>query len=96
MSDSEAGGRYVQRPETPATVIGGEAAVITPSDSRLHVLNEVGTAIWSRCEGSGQSLDELTAWVVDEFDVDAETARSEVVLFLEQAVACGLLAKYEA
>ena len=94
MSVPEAGVRYAQRVETPATVIGGEAAVITPSDSRLHVLNEVGTWLWTRCDGAGETVAALTAAAVAEFEVDEETARAEVYAFLEHAVACGLLVRH--
>ena len=85
--------RYRQVEEAPASVVGGEAAIVTPSDSRLHVLNEVGTRIWELCEGEGLTLDALVERLCSEFEVDAQTAAAEAKVFLERAVSAGLLAK---
>lgn len=83
--------RYAQRPESPATVVAGEAAVVTPGDARLHVLNEVGTRVWALCEGEGRTLDELVAALRAEFDVDEDTARAQTEAFVDEAVALGIL-----
>jgi hypothetical protein len=85
------GMRYRQVEAAPASVIAGEAAVVTPSDSRLHLLNEVATAIWARCTGEGATRDEIVAHLLAEYDVDEETAMSEATAFLEEAVGSGLL-----
>lgn len=83
--------RYVQNEDAPATLIAGEAAVVTPADSRLHILNAVATEIWERCGGPGQTEAELVAWVLDEFEVERAEAEVEVARFLQDAVAAGFL-----
>lgn len=83
--------RYAQQPESPATVVAGEAAVVTPGDARLHVLNEVGTRVWALCEGEGRTLDELVAALCAEFAVDEATARAQTQAFVDEAVALGIL-----
>ena len=73
----------VQNPANPARVIEGEAVVITPDDSQLHSLNEVGTFIWERADGS-----RTVAQIVDElcqcFEVDRAQAARDVVAFVDQ------------
>lgn len=83
--------RYRQNPELPVTVVAGEAAIITPTDSRLHVLNDVATRIWELCAGDGVSLDGLVDALTDEFEVAEETARAEVLAFLEDGVERGVI-----
>lgn len=83
--------RYRQNSALPVTVVAGEAAIITPTDSKLHVLNDVATRIWELCDGDGVSLDDLVTTLTDEFEVDAPTARVEALAFLDDGVARGVL-----
>lgn len=82
--------RYTQNPELPVTVVAGEAAIITPGDSQLHILNEVGTHIWELCDGA-ISLDEIVTELLASFDVSEATAREEAEAFLRDGVARELL-----
>jgi len=84
--------RYRQVSSNPATVIHGEAAVVTPQDSRLHILNEVGTRVWELCDGDGASVSEIVAALMEEYEIDATVARAEVEAFLVRGVAVGLIA----
>jgi ABC-type sulfate transport system substrate-binding protein len=82
---------YRQVASAPATVVAGEAAVVTPTDSRLHILNEVGTRVWALCEGNGAAIDGIVEALLHEFEVTPEDARSATETFLEDAVARGIL-----
>ena len=72
----------VQNPANPARVIEGEAVVITPDDSQLHSLNEVGTFIWERADGT-----RTVAQIVDEvckfFAVERPQAVHDAAEFIE-------------
>lgn len=81
---------YKQNPELPVTLVAGEAAIITPGDSRLHILNEVATRIWELC-AEGISLPALVEALTDEFEVDATTAQNEALTFLTDGVERGVL-----
>jgi hypothetical protein len=73
----------VQNPANPARVIEGEAVVITPDDSQLHSLNEVGTFIWERADGAhtvGQIIDEIC----QAFEVERAQAAADVAAFVDQ------------
>lgn len=82
---------YRQSASAPASVVGGEAAIVTPDDARLHILNGVGTRVWELCDGNGRTLDELVATLVSEFKVGVDEARAATVAFLEDATNRGIL-----
>lgn len=84
--------RYTQNPETPVTVIAGEAAVVTPWDQRIHLLDPIATTIWKLCEhADGISLPELVDALVLEFDGEPATISEETQRFVDEAVELGLL-----
>ena len=84
--------RYRHTPLTPASVIAGEAAIVTPLDSRLHILNGVGTRIWQLCDADdGITSDELVTQLEAEFDADVSLIRADTEAFLSEALAMGLI-----
>ena len=83
--------RFRQNPDFPATILGGEAAIVTPVDSRLHVLNGVATRVWELCEGEGIEFAELLSALLDEFDVAEADAASETREFLADGVRRGFI-----
>ena len=83
-----------QNPETPARTIDGVAIVITPHDSCIHELSETATYLWDRADGT-RSLDALLNEMLEEFDVDEATLRTDALAFVEDAVAHGLLVLHE-
>ena len=56
---------------------------------QMAVLNILGTEIWSRCDG--KSLDELTADLLAEFDVEEELLRADVSGFLAELEGKGFI-----
>ncbi len=84
--------RYSQNPETPVTVIAGEAAVVTPWDQRIHLLDPIATTIWKLCEHEGGvTMTELVEALMVEFDGDAATVTEDTQRFIDEAVSLGLL-----
>ncbi|MBN2362301.1 MAG: PqqD family protein [Deltaproteobacteria bacterium] len=71
----------IQNSANPARIIEGEAVIITPDDSQLHTLNEVGTFVWERADGA-----HTVAQIVDElcrcFEVERERAERDVSEFI--------------
>ena len=82
-------------PESAGRVLDGEAVVVTPADSRMHTLNEVGTFLWDRADGA-RSVAELAEAVEARFEVDAQTARSDTAQFVADLEALGILVLDEA
>lgn len=56
----------------------------------LITLNGTGACVWELL-AQERSLDELTAGVVERFDVDAETAHADVKSFADEIAKMGLL-----
>jgi hypothetical protein len=69
----------------------GRMLVVTPRDSKLHRLNEVGTFIWQRLETS-PSVGELCSLVEHTFDVaDRQALPAQIGAFVGTMVERGLV-----
>lgn len=70
--------------------INGEVVLLTPEDSKVHVLDEVGSRIWQICADSASVasiIDEITA----EYDVAREVARKDIIEFVGQLIDLGVI-----
>jgi pyrroloquinoline quinone biosynthesis protein D len=72
-----------------ARVVEGKALIVVIDEKKLHTLNEVGTRVWELCDG--RSLDAIAAAIVDEFEVDVQTALRDVQRFVGELRALGAL-----
>lgn len=73
-------------PQTAGRVIDGEAVIMLAEDSEIQVYNEVGSRIYSLCDGQ-HAIDEIVTMLVDEYNIDRETATNDVVAFVQELVA---------
>jgi len=71
-------------------MIDGEAVIITPADSTMHTLNDVGTRIWELMTGK-RSLKEVSQVLCAEFDVDESRAEKDTIWFVECLAKKGLV-----
>ncbi len=71
-------------------LIEGEAVIVTPADSMMHSLNEVGTRIWELLDGK-RSLADIAATLQSEFEVDEARAEEDAVWFAECLAKKGLV-----
>ena len=75
---------------TASRIIGGEAIILTPLDSKIRNLNETGSRIWELL-AEKPTVGDLVLHIHREFDVSEEQARLDVMTFLEQLTAKGLV-----
>jgi GeoRSP system PqqD family protein len=61
--------------------VNGEALVVLTERRQLHRLNAVGTRVWEICDE--QSVSQIVAAIVTEFEVEASVAERDVCEFLE-------------
>jgi GeoRSP system PqqD family protein len=61
--------------------VNGEALVVLTDRRQLHRLNAVGTRVWEICDE--QSVSQIVAAIVTEFEVEASVAERDVCEFLE-------------
>ncbi len=62
-------------------VIEGEVVILTPKNSTIHVLNEVGTRIWELID-EPIGVEELVSKIISEYEVDEETVKNDMLGFL--------------
>ncbi|HUU00549.1 MAG TPA: PqqD family protein [Myxococcota bacterium] len=74
--------RVQRQKEVAWRMIDGEAVIITPADSTMHTLNDVGTRIWELMTGD-RSLAEMAELLCAEFDVDKGRAEKDTIWFVE-------------
>lgn len=76
--------RYpLQNPQAAWRVYDGEAVIVSPEDSTLHTLNEVGTLVWEAADGR-TPLAAIVARVCARYDVEAGAAERDVDVFVER------------
>jgi len=68
-------------------VIAGEAILLpitreTQAAGRMLTLNEVGAFIWERLDGE-RSLEEIAGGIRDEYEVEEETAREDLLELID-------------
>lgn len=66
-----------------------QVAVISLDASRVRLFNAVGSFLWEHCDGA--TIDQMVSAVCQRFAVDEATARADVVGFVDDLVARGLL-----
>ena len=69
----------------------GEAVILNLASSSYFGLDTVGTRIWQLCETHG-SLRAVWEALQQEFDVPADALRSDLLAFIDDLLANGLLA----
>ena len=75
--------------------VAGEAVVVAPGEATLNFqgiisLNETGALLWKELEQGCEKKDLVQA-LLDEYEVDAETAEKDVNEFLKRADDAGLI-----
>jgi len=82
--------RYRRDSRLPFQEIQGQAVVVVPTRRELHELDEVGTFLWAELSRE-RSLGDLVTSLCEAFDVEAETATSDVREFLASLEEKGLV-----
>jgi len=85
------GPRYRLRPSARFRTVFEEGLALDQETARLHVLNPAAATILDALASAPRTVPELVECVVEVFDVAADTARRDVEVFLEEAVAQGLV-----
>lgn len=78
---------YEKKSQFAARTVGAEKVLVPLKQSIAHMntmytLNEVGAYIWDSIHAQSTE-EELISAIVDEFDIDRETSRHDVLQFIE-------------
>lgn len=74
-----------------ASEIDGEMVILNIESGHFFQLNDVGSRIWEALE-TPMTMADLSRAMLDRFDVDEETCRSDVAEFVGQLTRNGLVA----
>lgn len=72
-----------RNPQVAWRELDGKVMLVTPADTVLHLLNDVGSFLWKQIDAP-RTAAELAAAVFAEFQVDQDTARRDVHEFLNE------------
>ncbi len=91
---------YRKNPDVVYRVIAGEAILIpisreTQGAGRMLTLNETGAYIWERLDGK-RRLREILEEIRDEFEVEEETARRDLLEMISELGKAGAIRLQEA
>ena len=75
----------------PWREIDGRAVVLQPQQGQIHELNSVASFLWSSASGELE-LDKIVQALVENFEIDSETATLDAKEFYEELRNCGLIA----
>ena len=92
MEDAAALDRVVRVPDDVIfRELQGEAVILNLASSTYFGLDHVGTRIWQLCETQG-SLRAVWESMQQEFDASDDTLRTDLLAFVDELLANGLLA----
>lgn len=72
------------------SLLSDEAVILSLKNGKYYSLNSVGSSIWGTIQVPAK-LSDIEAAILKEYDVDLQTCRREVILFLEKMVAEDLI-----
>ena len=87
--------RFPRRvPEAAYKEFEGEAFIVLPSQQKYKILNEVGTRVWGLLDGE-HTPEQIARIVASEYEVTAEEALVDILDFLRELEAAGMLAGHD-
>ena len=82
--------KFIRNNDIAWRIIEGEALVVSPKDSLVYPLNDVGTRVWELLDGK-RAVSEIGAVICEEFDADETTIRKDIADFVENLLKAGLV-----
>jgi len=70
--------------------VDGQMVLLNRQRELVHQLNETAAHVWDRCDGE-HTVTAIASELVDEFDVDVETAEKDVATVVGQLEDAGLV-----
>ena len=77
-------------PGLVSRVVRNEAILVMPEQGKVKVLNEVGARIWELSDGT-RTIQQIAIQICSEYQVEALEAETDILDFVSDMVARGLL-----
>lgn len=82
---------YRQSPRAASRLFRGEAAVITPEDRQINILNSTATEIWELCRDEPLTLDQICVEMGVRYSAEPERIRDDVEELIAELLEIGAL-----
>ena len=79
-----------KHPHAASRVYEGEAFIVLPGKGEIKILNEVGSRVWELIDGT-RTTEDIVGLILEEYETTRESARADVMEFLEELKANGML-----
>ncbi len=79
-----------KNPNSAYRIYDGQATIVLPEQAEVNVLNEIGSLVWDRIDGT-RTVAQLIDEVVEQCDTTPEVARRDVLEFLQSLRAHGMV-----
>ena len=70
-----------KNPNAAFRIFDGQATIVLPDRSEVNVLNELGSMVWERIDGS-RTVGQIVEAVVQDYEVGPEAARRDILEFI--------------
>jgi Coenzyme PQQ synthesis protein D (PqqD) len=78
-------------PNSAYRIYDGEATIVLPDRSEVKILNPIGSLVWDRMDGT-RTVEDLVEAVVQEYEIEPDQARRDVVEFINTLREHGMVA----
>ena len=82
--------KFIRNNDIAWRVIDGEALVVSPKDSLIYPLNDVGARIWELLDGK-RTVSDIASVICGEFEGDGKAIQDDVMDFIENLSKAGLV-----
>ena len=86
--------RLAKADDSAWRTLEGRAVVLSGHDGMLRMLEEVGTRLWELLD-ENRTVYEISKILLDEYDVEAEVLEKDVLEFLNDLKAKGMIKKVD-
>ena len=86
---------YRQNPRCASRIFQGEAAVITPGNQRISILNPIATEVWELCENQPRTSEEICTTMRERYETSEETIETDVQELLDHLVELDALKPFD-
>jgi len=77
-------------PNAAYRIYDGQATIVLPERAEVNVLNEIGSIVWERIDGT-RTVQQIVDAVVEQCETSPEVARRDVIEFLQSLRVHGMV-----
>lgn len=76
--------KYIPNPDCTVATLGDETVILDAKNGIYYSLNEVGGFVWNQMAAAPKSFEELEASILDSYNTDPVTCRTDLQEILDQ------------